>query len=94
MFTDVGAFRAVPGSTEDLVEKLRAMRSNFDTPEDINDNYATAPSRRITNKLPRYSKVVHGPDIVAAIGLDAVRRECPRFNAWLTRLESLEGGAR
>ncbi len=89
LFSDVRAFKAIPGSTNELVESLRIIRSNFRTPEDINDNYATAPSRRIHQLLPRYWKAVHGPDLIAAIGLDAVRDECPRFNEWLTRLEFL-----
>ena len=92
LFTDVGAFTSVPGSTNQLIDRLRAIRSNFATPEDINDNYATAPSRRITSEFPGYSKVVHGPEIIADIGLETIREECPRFNGWLSRLESLGRG--
>ena len=89
LFSDVSAFRAIPGSTNGLVERLRTIRSNFRTPEDINDNYATAPSRRIQQLLPRYRKAVHGPDLIAAIGLGTIRGQCRRFSRWLRRLESL-----
>ena len=63
--------------------------AGFETPEDINDSSETAPSKRIESLLPSYQKVVDGPEIIAAIGLEVVREECPRFNGWLTRLESL-----
>ena len=49
----------------------------------------TAPSKRITQILPHYNKVVHGPQIAQTVGLPTIRRECPRFSAWVTRLESL-----
>lgn len=93
LFADAEAFAVVPNATRAIIERLREMRAGFGTPEDINDSSETAPSKRIESLLPRYEKVVHGPDIIADVGLDAVRRECPRFNGWLTRLESLGGGA-
>ena len=89
LFTDVRAFAAVPSATPETIETLESIHSGFATPEDINDSSDTAPSKRIERLLPRYQKVVHGPDIAAAIGLEAIREECPRFNEWLSRLESL-----
>ena len=91
LFTNVEAFAVVPDATCVLVERLRAIRLNFQTPEDINDSSETAPSRRIKGLLPRYQKVVHGPSLAADIGLDAIRGQCPRFDGWLSRLESLAG---
>ena len=93
LFTDVEAFAVVLNAPTVLVERLRAIRSSFVTPEDINDNYETAPSRRIKSLLPRYQKVVHGPSLAADIGLDAIRGQCPRFDGWLSRLEALGGDA-
>ena len=92
LFTDVEAFAAVLNATRVKIESLRTIRSSFQTPEDINDSSKTAPSKRIESLLPRYRKVVHGPDIVVAIGLKAVREECSRFDRWLSRLESLGRG--
>ena len=90
LFSDVSCFRAVidniPGNTLDA---LRAIRSRFATPEDINDSPVTAPSKRIARLIPHYNKRVHGPDVAMEIGLDTIRKECVRFNAWLTRLELL-----
>ena len=89
LFTDVEAFAVVPNATPEIIETLGSIRSGFATPEDINDSSETAPSKRIAQLLPRYDKVLHGPDLIAAISLDAIREQCPRFNAWLSRLESL-----
>ncbi len=89
LFSKVEAFNVLPDTPNVLVDRLRTIRSNFPTPEDINDGCETAPSKRIVQLFPRYRKVVQGPAVIAAIGLDAIREQCPRFNEWLSRLESL-----
>ncbi|MDI6792974.1 MAG: DUF4276 family protein [bacterium] len=68
---------------------LQRIRSAFSTPEDINDNPATAPSRRIIGHFPRYNKVLFGSLIARRIGLEHIRRECPHFNDWVSRLEQI-----
>ena len=90
LFSDVSAFARVGdiGPPEN-VEELRNARSQFPTPEDINDSHDTAPSKRIKKVMPQYQKVVHGPLLAEEIGLETIRAECPRFNAWVTRMESL-----
>ena len=65
------------------------IRGQFETPEDINDNPETAPSKRIAGAIPRYNKRLHGPLLTKEISLEIIRDECPRFNDWMTRLESL-----
>jgi len=59
------------------------------SPEDIDDNPASAPSKRLQAIFPNYDKAFHGPAIVFAIGLAAIRTSCPRFGAWIDRLEGL-----
>lgn len=66
---------------------LRGIRQGFPTPEDINDNPATTPSRRILAYFPRYNKVFFGSVIARRIGLVQIRQECPHFNDWVNRLE-------
>lgn len=88
LFSDVAAFSAINAPLE-AIDKLRAVRADFATPEDIDDDPATAPSKRIAAIVPRYHKVRDGTDVAAAVGLSAMRAACPRFNAWLTRLEEL-----
>ena len=89
LFSDVSAFQYVIGLYHGTVAELAAIRQNFANPEEINDNPDTAPSKRITKIITNYNKVAHGPAIAQRIGLPTVRNQCPRFNAWLTRLESL-----
>ena len=89
LFSDVHAFASLINVPDGAVATMQAIRSQFSTPEDINDSSDTAPSKRIAELIPRYQKVVHGSVLAAEIGLEAIRAACPRFNAWLTRLESL-----
>lgn len=65
------------------------IRDAFDTPEHINDNPLTAPSKRILQAVPSYSKVAEGVLIAEEIGLDAMREACKHFNNWIIQLESL-----
>ena len=90
LFSKVEAFEAVSGATSDSLAQLRSVRSGFPTPEDINDNRETAPSKHITNALPQYNKRLHGPQVASEIGLATIRAECQRFHAWMTRLEALK----
>ena len=98
LFSDVDAFAVLSDISSEIpneaVRTLRLIRSQFPSPEDINDDRTTAPSRRIAGAMPRYRKVVHGPLIAGETGLDAIRRECRRFNAWMERLETLAGRLR
>ncbi|MDE2664416.1 MAG: DUF4276 family protein [Gemmatimonadota bacterium] len=87
LFSNVDAFAIV--LPEAPVADLRSIRSEFDTPEDINDSPTTAPSKRIKRLIPSYRKRLDGPPLAAEIGLNRIRSECPRFDAWLRRLESL-----
>ena len=91
LFSDVTAFSALVHAPLESVDLLRNIRSGFVTPEDINDNWATAPSRRIKGVIQRYDKRVDGPVVAMEIGLEAIRAECPRFNEWMISLESLQG---
>jgi hypothetical protein len=62
---------------------------SFSCPEEINDNYETCPSPRIKQHIANYDKRVDGIIKAQNIGLKTMRRECPHFNEWITRLESL-----
>ncbi len=89
LFSDVESFRPIPEVDEECLEKLGQIRQQFETPEHINDNSTTAPSKRIAALIPTYDKRLHGPLVAGETGLDRIRNECPRFNEWLNRLESL-----
>lgn len=73
----------------DIAPPLRAIRDSFGTPEDINDDRKTAPSKRIEQILPKYDKKIQGNLAALAIGLEAIRLACPLFGEWVAILERL-----
>ena len=89
LFSDVTVFHHLKDMSDELVESLQRIRNCFTTPEHIDESPATAPSKRIENALPDYIKSIDGPLLAEQIGLRTIRRECPRFNEWVTRMESL-----
>ena len=91
LFSDVDNFSTLglAGVDDDCLASLHRIRNHFATPEDINDDRDTAPSKRIANLIPRYRKRLHGPLVAEATGLEGIRAACPRFNGWVTSLESL-----
>jgi len=72
-----------------FLSRVQSIRDQFRTPEDIDDNPVTTPSARVLNLFPGYRKRLHGPLTTGRVGLDAIRRECPHFNEWVTKLERL-----
>lgn len=91
LFSDIEQFQYVlDGWDDDVRRTLTTIRSQFRTPEDINNSRETAPSKRILAAFPdgSYSKTEHGPVIAEAIGLAAIREQCPRFNEWVAMLEA------
>lgn len=91
LFTDPDAFEWVSdGWNEHTRTALRQVREAFASPEDINDSPETAPSKRILSIFGggAYSKTEHGPLIAEAIGIDAMREQCPRFDTWLSQLQA------
>jgi len=87
LFSNVEAFGQILPDAP--VAELKSIRSEFGTPEDINDHPDTAPSKRIEALIPRYRKTLHGPLVALEIGLRNMRTECPRFDTWLGELEAL-----
>ena len=92
LFSDVTAFAVVEPVWQPFVSVLQSARDGAATPEHINDGRDTHPSIRLESVLtdPRYKKPLHGSLIASEIGLPRIRGECPHFNDWLTRLESLQ----
>lgn len=72
-----------------LASAFALIRSGFNSPEEINDHYETAPSKRILELMPEYDKAFSGPLAAVEIGLPTMRRECRHFGDWLSRLERI-----
>lgn len=75
---------------DQLAQQFQQARDNFPTPEDINDDPLSSPSKRILAAYPQYSKVLHGTVAAQAVGVAAMRQECPHFREWLDRLAGLQ----
>jgi hypothetical protein len=88
LFSDCAAFSKAIGRP-DLQGDFKAIRDQFTTPEEINDSPRTAPSKRVESLVPGYQKPFLGVLAALEIGLAAMRAECPHFNHWLEKLESL-----
>lgn len=67
--------------------ELNKILTEFGSPENINHDYQTVPSRRLQRLFPKYDKVVHGAQIAEKIGLPCIAARCLRFAAWLSKLE-------
>lgn len=76
------------GSAAQLAQMQDAVKRSG-SPELVNDSYETSPSHRMQKLFAGYDKKLHGPEIVEQAGLAAIRKECPRFDAWVTQLEGL-----
>lgn len=72
-----------------LASRLQAIRDEFDTPEGIDDSPTSAPSKRIEGLIGRYQKSYMGTAAALAIGLEAIRGECPHFAGWVEWLEGV-----
>lgn len=93
LFRDPRAFAAALNRPE-LHSRIASIRDDFATPEDINDNPLTAPSKRILSLFPGYEKPLHGSLVALETGLEMFRSQCQLFNDWIARLESLDDSSR
>jgi hypothetical protein len=75
----------VPGSKE----MLDGIVSQCGSPEEVDDDPATAPSKRILSICSSYEKIAQGTRAAKDIGIGQMRRSCPHFDGWLTGLEQL-----
>lgn len=90
LFSNVEALCNVEPTWHSYLPKLSAVRSSFQTPEHINDNFETKPSRRLESVLrPKYQKTRHGPLGAERITLPVMEAECAHFREWMSKLRSL-----
>lgn len=76
------------GHTE-LQQDFQQIRDQFDSPEHINNDPNSAPSKRIQVLIREYDKVIYGSLIALDIGLEEMRSECALFDSWVGRLLEL-----
>lgn len=72
-----------------LANKLRNAVKKAGEPELINHGITTHPKALLKKMVEGYVESSDGPTLLENIGLQKVRAECPHFNNWLKRLETL-----
>jgi Domain of unknown function (DUF4276) len=81
---------AIALGDRDADEDFQEIRDAFETPEHINDNPNSAPSKRIeqifSNYGRTYRKTLHGSIATQKMEVTQIRKECPHFSAWLALL--------
>ncbi|MCH9845285.1 MAG: DUF4276 family protein [Alphaproteobacteria bacterium] len=84
-------FEALLFSDKEKIEislgKHEELTKNKNRPEEI--NHGNPPSKLLSSFFSKYIKRVHGINILKTIGFQKIRQECPRFNEWITKLETL-----
>ena len=88
LFSDCTGFADSVGLPE-IGNAMQGILDRFGSPEEIDDSPETAPSKRILALLPSYGKVAMGATAIRDIGLESIRRRCPHFAGWLSRLEAV-----
>lgn len=81
------------GMYPDTQREIRKLKEEIGdrNPEEINESYHTAPSKRIIKYFPDYEgqKAQVGPLVAEEIGMTQLRNKCPHFNEWITKLEAI-----
>ncbi len=88
LFSDCDAMSRGIGRP-DLKRQFEGVRQQFGNPEEINDSPDSAPSKRMEAIVPGYQKPLLGILAILEIGLVRIRSECPHFDQWISRLETL-----
>jgi hypothetical protein len=88
LFSDPDALSQSIGQPR-LASRFHRVRNEFPTPEDIDNNPETAPSKRLIEVYSAYKKVIEGTLAARAVGIQKMRQQCAHFRDWLGKLESL-----
>ncbi len=89
LFSDVSRFASFFDNANSQISALQGIVDAVQSPELIDDEQHTAPSKRIIAHLPEYLKTTVGPQMAELIGLEYIQSKCPHFKAWIERLEKL-----
>ena len=85
----LGEVLARDGRPRRVIRALQEVTGEFAAPEEIDEGYTTAPSKRIESMAKHYQTVSDGNVAASRIGLETMRRKCLHFDEWLRSLEAL-----
>ncbi|NWH03749.1 DUF4276 family protein [Desulfobacter latus] len=91
LFSDAGILAGQLGVDE---SNVATVISACGSPEEINNNPRTAPSKRLDawSDNGKFLKTTMGITIAKEIGIEKIRSACPLFDAWLTTFEEIQRG--
>lgn len=69
------------------VNRISAINNAYASPEEINEDPTTAPSKRLKSIFPDYQKTYHSQLILSQVNIDDLRLKCSHFNSWITKIE-------
>jgi hypothetical protein len=77
------------------VSEISAVIAACGSPEAINNNPQTAPSKRLDawSANNKFLKTTTGISVAEKIGIEKMREKCPLFNSWLEVFEQIQRGA-
>ena len=87
LFSNVSAFDIILDSPKQL-QQIADIVAQYPNIEDINGGPDSAPSKRLANIFP-YNKTFHSSLLLELITIDDIMQHCPRFAAWIKKLEVL-----
>lgn len=92
LFSDARILAGQLNVNENIIASVLSM---YGSPEEINNDPSTAPSKRLDMWAPnqKFLKTTMGITIAEQIGIDKMRDACPLFNQWLSVLEQLQRNA-
>ncbi len=73
--------------TPGKISLVSVINNSFNSPEEINENPNSAPSKRLKKIFPDYQKTLHSQLILSQTNIQNLRTKCSHFNSWLTKLE-------
>lgn len=88
-FSDYDVFEDIYESNEAKFGILKEICDSNPNPETINNGVKTAPSKRLAENIKRFKKTSDSINITRQIGLQKIRSKCPRFNDWISKLETI-----
>jgi hypothetical protein len=70
------------------IEEVKEILKVVNSPEEINEDPKTAPSKRLKKIFAEYDKFFHNLLILEKVKLSTLKEKCPHFNNWLAKIET------
>jgi Domain of unknown function (DUF4276) len=89
LLADLNGFKNNFADEPVFIEGISQIIQAYPNPEEINDGFTTAPSKRIETLKPNFEKIFHGNMIALENGIEILLSKCPHFSNWVESLKNL-----